>query len=240
MKSEVAQKILEKVKKDYQITAESFNQSRQDLWQEFFSFKKYIKPDDKILDLGCGNGRLVELFEDSINYIGVDNCQPLIAKARDRYKDRKGVRFMVADIANLPFTDNEFDVIFFIATLHHIPSLILRQKAIKEIKRILKSGGILIMTNWNRYHWQHLPNFFKYFILNLLGLTKMDLKDVLVKWEKPRVLRYYHAFTRREIVRLLKSNGFKIIKNYWSKRGAKEKSTNWLLGRNIVTIAKKW
>jgi ubiquinone/menaquinone biosynthesis C-methylase UbiE len=237
MKPEVAQKILEKVKSDYQITADSFDQTRQNLWQEFLGFKKYVKKADKVLDLGCGNGRLSELFDGmEIDYVGIDNSQSLIDKAKNRYPNKK---FITSDIIDLPFTDGEFDIIFFIATFHHIPSLILRQKVIKEVKRVLKPGGILIMTNWNLFNRQHLPNTFKYFILNLVGLTKMDFKDVLVKWKKPLVLRYYHAFTKREIARVLKNNDFKIIKNYWSKKGEKDKSTIWFYGRNIVTIAKK-
>lgn len=62
MKTETAQKILEKTKRDYEQLAEEFSNTRANLWFELQELAKYVKGGDKILDLGCGNGRLYELF----------------------------------------------------------------------------------------------------------------------------------------------------------------------------------
>lgn len=57
----------------YNQFASEFNKSRQNLWPELLEFKKYLKNGIKILDLGCGNGRLISLLKDyEIYYIGSD------------------------------------------------------------------------------------------------------------------------------------------------------------------------
>lgn len=81
----------------------------------------------KILDVGCGYNTLVKQYG---NGIGVD-VYPW-----------KGVD-IVCDTTNLPFPDKEFDRAFLIACLNHIPE---REKVLSETFRVLKPGGIIIIT----------------------------------------------------------------------------------------------
>jgi len=127
MKPEYAKYLMKKTKEYFDKNVEGFSESRRKLWPEFEELKKYIKAD--VLDLGCGNGRLFELFKNkNVKYIGVDFSEKLIEKARAKYGDH----FQVADIFSLPFSDNYFDSIWAIAVFHHIPSQELRLKALKE------------------------------------------------------------------------------------------------------------
>ena len=84
---------------------ETFEQSRDKPWHEMAYFKELIK-EGSILDLGCGNGRVYDVFMDNpkISYIGVDFSEKLIDLARERYKDIKA--------KNAP----KFIVIWFITT----------------------------------------------------------------------------------------------------------------------------
>jgi alkylated DNA repair protein alkB family protein 8 len=59
MRQKTAQHLSEQVKKSYNQIAEHFSQTRHTPWTEFQYFEKYLKPEQKILDLGCGNGRLL-------------------------------------------------------------------------------------------------------------------------------------------------------------------------------------
>jgi len=234
--------LLKKVKEDYEKLAEIFNHTRKYLWEDFKEFKQYVKDGDVILDLGCGNGRVFELFNDKkINYFGVDNCEELIKKAKEKYQSPNAI-FLVEDALNLSFENQKFDAIFCIAVLNHIPSKELRIKVLKNIKKVLKKDGILIMTNWNLYQKKYFPFIIKKFFLTIfsffnLSKKKLDFGDLFIPWKSKNkiIKRYYHAFTIRELSNLFKQTGFRVIKKYYAQKGEK---TNWQKGHNIVFIAK--
>jgi ubiquinone/menaquinone biosynthesis C-methylase UbiE len=223
MNPSYAKNLIEKTKEDFDKIAESFSESRKELWPEFEELKKYIKDGKKILDLGCGNGRLFQLFKDkNIEYLGVDSSEKLIEKAREKYGDY----FKVADILELPFSDNHFDSIWTIAVFHHIPSEQLRFKALKEIKRVLKKNGKVIMICWNLWQPNYLKVLLKFTLIKLFKGSKLDFKDIFVPWKKTKVQRYYHAFTKRELKGLFQKAGFQVEELRYLKRN--EKKTNIL------------
>lgn len=235
MKPKVAQKILQKNKQDWEEIAEKFSGTRQYIWSELTSLIKYVKARDKILDLGCGNGRLLELFKGkNVEYVGVDSSKKLIEIARQRSTKFKSYDlnfdFVVGDALDLEtnFPNQYFDVILAIAVFHHIPSKELRIQFLKNCFNSLKSNGFLIITVWNLYQTGLL---FKYHVWPMIfghKLEGLDKKDVFIPFRLSNhdIKRYYHAFTKLELKRLVKKAGFKVIKSYLA-RG------------NIVVIAKK-
>ena len=85
MNSETAKKLIELNQNSYSQIAKVFSDSRNFPWQEIENVvRKYVKPCDKILDLGCGNGRLLKSLEKlkNFSYTGLDNCSSLIEKAQ--------------------------------------------------------------------------------------------------------------------------------------------------------------
>ena len=186
--------------------AEEFSGTRRYIWKDFWSLARHTKSGDKVLDLGCGNGRLLDLLgEKGIDYIGVDNAENLIEIARKRYP---GADFRVASAFKLPFPEDYFDKVYSIAVLHHIPSQELRSEFLKEVKRVLKPGGLLILTVWNLWQWRGWKSNLKYAALKILGLSKLDFKDVFVPWAKT-YQRYFHCFSQGELKKLAEKTGFK-------------------------------
>jgi ubiquinone/menaquinone biosynthesis C-methylase UbiE len=111
-----AYKILEENKRTYNEISDEFNQTRRKYSSEFEDLKKYIIQGEKVLDLGCGNGRLYEFFSGrNIDYTGVDFSENLIRIAKEKYGDK----FVEGDILNLPFSEQKFDSVWSIAVLHH-------------------------------------------------------------------------------------------------------------------------
>ena len=229
MDKDHAQYLLNKTKEDYNLIAEDFSNKRAEMWEELNSIVDYIKDGEKILDLGCGNGRLYEILKDkNIDYYGVDISEKLIEISRQKYPQAK---FQVADALNLPFPEEFFDKVFGIAVLHHIPSRELRVQSLKEIKRILKPKGILFLTVWKFHGLKEKLLLLKFTIVKLLGQIKLDFGDIFKPWGK-KTERYYHCFSKRELKTMVEEIGFNIrkISVVRNKRGNRQ---------NILLIAEK-
>jgi tRNA (uracil-5-)-methyltransferase TRM9 len=221
MDLDFAKSILEKTKENYNLIAKEFSATRREIWEELKFLFKDLKEGEKVLDLGCGNGRWYKVFkEKKVDYFGLDNSEKLIEIAKENFPDAK---FFVGDALSLPFQDDFFDKVYSIALLHHIPSEDFRIKVLKEAKRVLKPGGILILTCWRIHRLREILALLKYTLLKIIGRSKLDFKDFFVPWGK-KMLRYYHFFTQRELENLVKKVGFEILESgvVKNKRGNRQ------------------
>ncbi|MFH1610304.1 MAG: class I SAM-dependent methyltransferase [Patescibacteria group bacterium] len=247
-----AKQIINLTKESYDNIATSFSNSRSTNWPDVKNLvKEYIKDDpsettktshgaSKILDLGCGNGRLLQLLKNkNISYTGLDNSNKLIQKAKKEYQE-KNITFITDDILDLSqFKSNSFDKIFMVASFNHIPSKELQKKVITNLYRILKKDGILIMTNWNLWQIGTKKNIWRYKFKHNYQIPnskyKLKFKEILTLWQNKHPL-FYYAFTLKELKKLFIKTGFKILKN---KYMAKNKSAHWWSGWNIISIGEK-
>jgi len=221
--------LLEKVKQDYAKIGMEFSETRSEPWPEFEYFKQYLRKNSRIADIGCGNGRLLLTLGNDFEYIGIDNNLSLLEEAKRKFPNKK---FIHGDMLNLPVMNNSIDAALCIAAFHHIPLKKLRIKALKEMNRILKHNGILIIMVWNLFQKKWLKQ-----LIKSLFSVKYDFKDIFIKWGNSKIKRYYHAFTPWELKKLLKKAGFKIIESFCVKRGKKSFFPN---AYNICVIAKKY
>ncbi len=225
-------KIIDQNKKVYDIIAPLFAQTRQNLWDDIKMSEPLLKDGMSILDIGCGTGRLYQLFKkfQGIDYVGLDQSEGQIAVAKKDFPDATHV---VAEMTELPFEDERFDMIYCIATFHHLPNEELRIKALNEMKRVLKPGGHIIMTNWNLR-----ANSVKKVVAK--GRLKQDGQDFIVPWlhSQGEILgeRYYYAFTPEELEGLFSNVGLTLEKQYYSHKGKEAPITK---PGNIVSILKK-
>ena len=228
MRLEFAKKLIEKTQDYYEQRAQDFSASRQRDWPLFISLVNYIKKGGSVLDLGCGNGRFYPLvLQKGADYLGLDTSSRLLSEAKKMYPQGK---FAAGDVLDLKIKD-KFDAVFLIAVLHHIPSRDLRQEALCNVAKAIKAGGLALITNWNLFQGKFCSLRLHYNLKKVLGKNKMDFNDILYK-EK----RYYHGFTKREIARLLRNVGLRVLKNYYEKDGIK---TVRCKGQNLVTVGRK-
>jgi 2-polyprenyl-3-methyl-5-hydroxy-6-metoxy-1,4-benzoquinol methylase len=248
MNRDEALTIIESVKNTYNEIADHFDLSRWKLWDDFVYFKQFLQKNQDVLDVGCGNGRNLDLLKDlQVNYFGVDISDKLIEKARGRQTEGVQTEFAVANILDLSQINKKFDVILCVAVLQHIPKP-LQKQAVEQLKSKLKPNGVLLMTNWNL--WQR--KFWKLIATNTwqkffnkgesifdIPITSLGLKDMRVNYQehnKPEIFkRYIYAFTNSDIKNLLKNCDLEIVDSFYTQR---QNKTNWLNGRNIITIAK--
>ncbi len=208
MDSKKAQQIIKQNKRSYNEIAEDFSRTRGNLWSELKKFKQYVSDEDRILDVGCGNGRLSLLFKDKdVQYVGVDNSEELIKIARKR---NSNYDFQKGTIFDLPFSSNKFDKVFTIAVLHHIPSEKYRIKSLSELYRVLKSSGKLILTTWSKTPFNLFLFRLKGWLRKVFANNDLEPGDYVKKWGGQKEL-YYHFYTKKELVNLIKKAGFKVI-----------------------------
>lgn len=215
MDKKTALRIMNETQQAYDKIAFKFDQTRlKHPWAEFWQFKELISWGDRVLDLGCGNGRIIKILEDlKVDYTGIDFSKELIDRAK---KNFPAYKFVTANILDLTLGHNEYDHIFFLATLHHIPSLGLRLKILRNIYNSLKPGGYLFMTNWNMHQYKfnniRVKNNFKKFFG---GNRELDRNDIFIPFTTPgsniTVQRYLHCFTNKKLERLGDLTGFKVI-----------------------------
>lgn len=234
MDRKYANYLLKKTRRDYNRIADIFTTKREQLTPDILFFKKYLKNGEKVLDLGCGSGRLSRIFNQNIKYIGTDVAKEFIRIAKEKYPKKS---FIKTDYFLQPFNDNYFDKIFCLSVIHHIPSVTYRLKFLREIKRLLKPKGKLILTAWSVWQNPKIKKIIlKYKIKKLFGLSRMDYGDILVpfKNERGEVLaeRYIHCFDQNELKQLVKKAGFKILAIKVLKRDRKGEN------KNILIIAK--
>jgi ubiquinone/menaquinone biosynthesis C-methylase UbiE len=225
--------VLKKNKEVYNTISDQFAQTRKFLWDDLKPLSEYISDGDVVLDLGCGTGRLYQLFQnfqgqEGVFYTGIDNSEGQIAMAKKQFPEAS---FLVGDMLALPFEDTHFNTIYSIAAFHHLADEKTRLKALEEMKRVLKPGGQVIMTNWN------LSGTFGSKKVAQGQYTNIGDNNFLVPWKdsdgKNFGERFYHSFSREELNTLFVQAGFEVEKQYYTNKG---KESDKAEGENLISI----
>ena len=104
---------------------------------------------EKVLEVGCGRGFYLKALKEinpKINITGIDLNKEYLEVAK-KYVDNKEVKIIKGDVTNLKFDNNSFDGVIASEILEHIKD---DKKALKEIARVLKPNGILVISVPNK------------------------------------------------------------------------------------------
>ncbi len=138
-------------KKDIPFTGERVVPGRSPSWLTLehllrYRFASYFTPGCRVLDLGCGTGYGAFLLADKARLVvGADNSEEAVQYAREHYR-RPNLRFEAADCRSLPFEANAFDVVTLFEVIEHLPE---QEACLNEVKRVLKSSGLLLLSTPN-------------------------------------------------------------------------------------------
>jgi ubiquinone biosynthesis O-methyltransferase len=152
------------------------------------------KPDELILDVGCGTARdLIELVKTGCKCIGIDFSGKMIEESRKELSKNgiTAVELETGDATNLMFPDRMFDKVFASEVLEHIPDY---NRAISEMARVLKPSGCLVITTPNRR--------------SIYGFDRYVIREKLLKRKWPHPYDSWKTFD--ELASALNSNGFTI------------------------------
>ena len=112
----------------------------------FKEFGEYMKKDSRILDYGCGYGQSMNEFgrQGYTNLYGIDFSEQMIQRGK---KENPHLNLVKNDGRHIPFEDNYFDAVILFAVLTCIAITDDQLQLIDEIKRVLKAGGILYISD---------------------------------------------------------------------------------------------
>ncbi len=147
--------------------------------------------DKTILDVGAGTGRLaVELLKLGARITAVDVSDKMLAVLRKKTKNK--IETKVADAESLPFVDNCFDIIVAAFLVVHLKDPI---KFFDEAYRVLKDGGIFLVTNINQ----------------------KEPPEVETPAGKIKIESYYHR--PEQVKEILESLAFKVVEEVFTREG---------------------
>ncbi|GAB2291208.1 hypothetical protein Dimus_025467 [Dionaea muscipula] len=126
----------------YNAIAPHFSSTRFAKWPKVAAFLGSLPVGSLVLDAGCGNGKYLGLNPQCF-FIGCDISSPLVGICADR-----GHEVVVADAVNLPYRTGFGDAAISIAVLHHLSTENRRRRAIEELVRVVKKGGLVLITVW--------------------------------------------------------------------------------------------
>ncbi|MFX1339747.1 MAG: class I SAM-dependent methyltransferase [Promethearchaeota archaeon] len=117
------------------------------IFKKFLHSQKIILKNKTILEAGCGAGYGLKLIFQTFNpkYLyGFDILPEEVLLAK---KKNIPAKIFVGDITNIKLPTNSFDAVFAITVLHHVPKY---SEALKELNRVLKPGGVLLIDDLNK------------------------------------------------------------------------------------------
>ena len=102
-----------------------------------------VKEKQNFLEVGCGSGAVSKhvVRKYLLNVTGVDIDPEQIRLAKEGIDDIPNIHFLEVDATNLPFQDNDFDIVLSFGVMHHVSNWL---DALKEIRRVLKPKGYFI------------------------------------------------------------------------------------------------
>jgi ubiquinone/menaquinone biosynthesis C-methylase UbiE len=103
----------------------------------------------RLIDLGCGTGRFLDLVNQvwpRLSLLGLDLSETYIRHARRHLRRRSRLDLLVANAEAIPVPDNSADAVTSIFVFHELPPLV-RRLVVKECARVLKPGGRLIVLD---------------------------------------------------------------------------------------------
>jgi 2-polyprenyl-3-methyl-5-hydroxy-6-metoxy-1,4-benzoquinol methylase len=225
MNSSTAQQLLKINREFYDRFGESFSVTRQRLQPGVKKILGTIQADVSVLDLGCGNGNFLRELSrrgHKADLLGVDFSLPLLRDAESQ-PEGFSARFLEIDITELSVITNQslipdnWSLITAFAMLHHIPSTEMRLDILRTVRKLLKTDGRLILSNWQFLNSEKLKSRIQAW--DKVGIVDSDLDegDYLLDWRSGGGgLRYAHHFTTQELLALAEQAKMRVIDSFSS------------------------
>lgn len=196
MDKKESEQIINQTIADYNLISAKFSSTRRNLSQDLIDLGSQVGSKDDILDYGCGNGRLCQLFKPD-QYLGVDASEELVDIARKLHPD---YTFNLVKPSVLP-VGKTFNVVFCLSVIHHLPDENCQLELLRNIHHSLSRSGKLVLLSWN-----------------------IDSSDSIVsipfKTEQHEIVRNIFSFSLDHLRSLIELSGFSILSSRIAPRNS--------------------
>ncbi|MCH7599288.1 MAG: class I SAM-dependent methyltransferase [Myxococcales bacterium] len=210
MNAKTRQSLIDLNRLFYAGLAEEFSESRHYSWPGWSRALSHLKPPDdhpiSVLDVGCGNGRLVSFLEKDLgsayHYLGLDSSPALLSHALACHASLPHVKFEDLEILDpavrLAPEGLRFDLIALFGVLHHVPSEGSRRELMQRLVARLRPGGLLIVTAWQfgafeRFRARIIPwEEYNARARDPIDESELEVGDHLLRWGESSLPRYCH------------------------------------------------
>lgn len=138
---------------------------RKEYWKNKITcfFNPELLKDIKLLDVGCGNGLITNVYSDLGSRVyAIDQSLTSVRETKRKYPQ---LIVKQGDALKIPFDDNTFDIVTSIGVLHHTPK---PYSGFSECVRVTKEGGFVLVALYNKKGWYNFAyNFARIFTKNM-------------------------------------------------------------------------
>jgi len=223
MKPELIERLYQINRTFYSTFATSFSETRESA-RELEVILPYIADGARVLDLGCGNGRVAAMLarqQRNVTYVGIDSSEKLIAGCRiqDAGCKMQEAEFLVADIVEPDWihklTWASFDCVLLLAVLHHIPGADVRARILRQARELLAPQGRIVVSTWQFMDNERMRK--KIVPWSVAGVDERELEpgDALLNWKRDgEGLRYCHWIGQDEMRALAAQAGLSVVETF--------------------------
>ncbi len=166
--------------------------------------REYLDPKTNVLEFGCGTGSTAIAHAPFVNHIlAIDISSGMLDIAKEKALEANitNIEFRQAGINELAVPGKLFDVVMAHSILHLVPD---REEVIRKVADVLKPGGIFVSST------------------HCLGDSSILFRLILPVARFLRLAPLVRVFTRKELAKSIKANGFTIVYQWRPRKGGAE------------------
>lgn len=207
--------------------------SKYFITRRYMFLKEYLKnKKGSSLDIGCNQG----FFTEFLRNLGFDSYGIDIGESHIDFAKKNGKSsYSIGSAEKIPFEDNRFDVIILLATLEHIRD---RATALKEINRVLKPNGTLIVTIPNTWSYFFIRSFLTFAVRGMKPWKNVHYQQNYFYWEH-LLNNFLKVIDWRPLLSIPFFEPKLISKERLSKYEYSKKKLAWMSAEPIIVCTKR-
>ena len=191
----LVQNVFDQVYDQYDLMNDLMSLGIHRLWKK--TMLNMMNPSDKheLIDVACGTGDIAKLYLHNVNKLSeitcVDPNKGMISKGKEKLKNFKNLKWIIASAENLPVKDNTFDFYTISFGLRNTKKI---DKSLAEAYRVLKPGGRFLCLEFSKIQNLNLEFIYKKYskVIPTIGkfvVGEKSLMNILLKVLKTSLTR---------------------------------------------------
>jgi len=164
-----------------------------------------IRPNSKVLDIGCGEGRnMRSIFSVTKDVHGIDNDETAVEHAKENFRGIESVTIVQANATELPFEDKTFDTVTHLMALSNFA--VHKVDSLKECARVLKDDGFIILSSFSDTAFDQRMK-----IYTQVGVPIKRIEGTTVIFDESVGAHTSEQFSQEQIEQLAEESGLTVV-----------------------------